>query len=162
MKRFTLAVLLCLATAASAQESSIRSATVTVTSASPSSSANPTAATFTLTSGSVQGTAVELRGAEGLRVSACGVGGNLSGAGTIQAFTLNDRTGLIERNPDLDKTITVTATSCAGSACPCQSWPDTQVSGSRVGGWVMYIPVGVTHGGTGVTVRTYASVGSAR
>lgn len=157
-----LCLLLCLLAVPAAAQDGIRTATVTVTSGSPSSGSNPTAASFTLTSGSVQGTAIELRSVLGLRVSLCAVGGNLSGAGTLQAFLLNDRTGLIERNPDLDKTVSVTATSCAGSACPCQVWPDAPVSGSRVGGWVMYVPVGVTHGGTGVTVRTYAATGPGR
>ena len=157
MKRLLPAVLL-FALVAHADDG-VRVASVTVTSASPSSSSNPTAASFTITSGSSIGTAIELRKVTGLRVSICGVGGNLSGAGAAQAFMLNDRTGLIERNPTLDKTITVTATSCAGSACPCEVFPDTRVSGSQVGGWVMYVPVGVTHGGTGVVVRTYAVVG---
>jgi hypothetical protein len=151
-------VVLCSAVALAADDG-VRVAAVTVTSGSPSSSSNPTAASFTLTSGSSIGTAINLRGANGLRVSICGNGGNLSGAGAAQAYVLNDRTGLIERNPTLDKTITVTATSCAGSACPCELFPDTPISGSRVGGWVMYVPVGVTHGGTGVTVRVYVSVG---
>lgn len=140
----------------------VRVASETTTSASPSTRANPTAASFTLTSGAVQGTAIELKAVEGLRVSVCVTGGVLSGAGSLQAYLLNDRTGLIERNPGLDLTISVTATSCQGTTCPCQVFPDQRVSGSRVGGWVLYAPNGVTHTGTAVTVRMYASVGPGR
>lgn len=159
--KYALVAALLFSTAAAAQEG-VRVASVTVTSASPSTGSNPAFADFTVTSGSVIGTSVELKGVEGLRVSVCAVGGVLSGAGTLQANLANDRTGLPERNPSLDQTVSVTATSCAGTTCVCQVFPDLRVSGSRVGGRVMFVPSGVTHTGTGVIVRVYASVGASR
>lgn len=134
------------------------------TAGSPATRANPTAASFTVSSGSgstfAYGTAVELKNVTGIRVSVCVNGGNLAGAGALRAYLLDDRTGLVKRNPALDLSISVTATSCQGSACPCQQFPDAYVPASRVGGQVLYAPDGVTiSAGTGVTVYIEAATG---
>lgn len=134
-------------------------ATETTTSASPSTRAAPTATSFTTTSGSVIGNSIFLVNATGIRVSVCAVGGTLSGAGSLNAYLLDDRDGLVKRNVSLDLAITVTATSCAGAACTCQVFADQRVSASAAGGYVLYAPNGVTHSGTGVTVRIIGTAG---
>lgn len=158
MKHLVLLAVLC-SGVASAQEG-VRVARET-TAGSPATRANPTAASFTETSGSVFGTSINLKGTTGLRVSVCVNGGNLAGAGALRAYMLDDRTGLVKRNPSLDLSISVTATSCQGSACPCQQFPDAYTPASRLGGHVLYAPDGVTiSAGTGVTVYMEAATGT--
>lgn len=80
-----------------------------------------------------------------IRAYVCaGSGQTLSGAGTLQAywrFEKNDGTKLVMRNPSLDLTVSVTATSCTGSACRCQVFTDRRTGGV---GSLFYVPSGVT------------------
>lgn len=90
---------------------------------------------------------------EGFRVSVCAESGQtLAGAGALNAY-LKGHDGLIHRNPSLDLSISVTATSCAGSACRCQTFPD-QRQWAQQSGTLFYVANGVTvSGGTTVVVR---------
>jgi hypothetical protein len=89
----------------------------------------------------------------GFRIMVCaGASQTLSGAGTLQAYLLDEKSGLVARNPSLDMSVT-------SSGVRCQAFPDFVVAGSKVEGRVIFAANGVTvSAGTTVTVyyRGYA------
>lgn len=94
-------------------------------------------------------------GIKGYRVTLCATSGNtLSGAGTLHAYYFSvPAGGLWTRNPGLDLPVTVTATSCAGAACRCQTFPDLEAQ-SKIKGRVKWATSAVTvSGGTTVDVN---------
>jgi hypothetical protein len=107
----------------------------------------------------VQGvsTGLDLMNINGWRLSTCATSGNtLSGAGTFLAYVISENTGVIMRDPALDFAVTVTSTSCGGSPCRCQVFPDVQEV-MQGGGQLYYQASGVTvSGGTTVTVNINA------
>lgn len=98
---------------------------------------------------------LSLNEVQGFRVSVCAESGQtLAGAGALNAYYVNHNTNLAQRNPGLDKSVSVTATSCAGAACRCQVFPDDENTNPALGGQVFFVPNAVTvSGGTTVTVR---------
>lgn len=106
--------------------------------------ATPTVADFTITVGTLIGKSLWLMEMAGFRVSVCATSGQtLSGAGTLQAWLLDERSGLVMRNPGLDMAISASGTRC-------QVFPDIRsvmVSSGRV----IYAASGVTVSG-GATV----------
>lgn len=96
---------------------------------------------------------LDLMNLNGWRVNVCASTGNtLSGAGSLLAYVISARTGLPMRNPTLDFAISVSATSCGGSPCQCQVFPDVQQV-MQGGGQLYYQASGVTvSGGTTATV----------
>lgn len=92
-------------------------------------------------------------------ISVCAASGQtLAGAGTLDAYYYHPGAALWMRNPGLDLTISVTATSCAGSPCRCQIFPDFSV-GAPKAGYILYATNGVTvSGGTTVVVRVDGSL----
>lgn len=101
---------------------------------------------------------VTLANVRGFRVAVCAESAQtLSGAGVLHAYLYNAKAGLWMRNPSLDLTVSVTATSCAGAACRCQAWPDQRVP-VVLGHRVLYATSGVTvSGGTTATVWIHTS-----
>lgn len=86
-----------------------------------------------------------------LRPFVCASSGQtLSGAGSILAYWCDRGEEICMRNPSLDYSVTVTATSCNGSACQCQVFPDLQGGGGP--GFIRYVPSGITVS-AGTTVR---------
>ena len=82
----------------------------------------------------------------------------LSGAGALNAYYYDPAVALWLRDPDLDLAITVTGTSCAGSGCRCQVWPDFLIAAGK-GGYVLYATNSITvSGGTTVVVRVGGSL----
>lgn len=83
----------------------------------------------------------------------------LSGTGTLQAFTLDERLGIPTRNPARDLTVSVTSTSCAtdaaATACRCQNWDDIPVAYGR--GLLQFKTsgVGVSAGSLTISYRGY-------
>ncbi len=77
-------------------------------------------------------------------------GQTLSGAGSLRAYVRDERTGLVSRNPAADLAVSVTSTSCAGSACRCQHWDDRPLGYSF--GKVIYASDSVTVSSGTVTV----------
>lgn len=100
-----------------------------------------------------------LKDVVGYRLTVCAASGQtLSGAGALRAWYYSYESGVWGRNPTLDQTITVTATSCAGAACRCQTFPDFEVVANQ-GGRVLFATDAVTvSGGTTATVRIHANV----
>jgi hypothetical protein len=97
--------------------------------------------------------AFNLMNVDGYRIRVCAPSGQtLSGAGTLQIYTASTVDGAISRNPSIDETVSVTATSCTGAACRCQTFPDREQVAQQ-GGRLWAVPSGVTvSGGTTVTV----------
>lgn len=94
----------------------------------------------------------------GAYVSLCAASGQtLSGAGTLAAYYYDTSVALWMRNPDLDLTVSVTATSCGGSPCRCQIWPDFPVDSSK-GGYVLFATTGITVSAGTLTVRVGGSL----
>ena len=96
----------------------------------------------------------------GYRLTLCAASGQtLSGAGTIQVYyqTAGASSPSWSRNPQLDETVSLTATSCllpdAGStSCQCQTFGDHPTYGANQG-FADFEPNGVTEsGGTTVTI----------
>jgi hypothetical protein len=111
--------------------------------------AAPTEASFTLTA------SMSTFRLTGFRVMVCAdAGQTLSGAGTLQAYLLDEKSGLVARNNDLDLSVDE-----AGDRC--QAFPDFAVAGSRAEGRVIFAATGVTVSGGTVTVfyRGYAAKG---
>lgn len=109
----------------------------------------PTAASFTVTSGSTLGVSVPLMDVVEFRVSICAVnaGATLSGAGTLDAYLLDDVDGEVKLNKHLQWTVT--------STTRCQVFPNQVAEG--LSGYVMYAANAVTvSAGTTVTVRILA------
>lgn len=157
MKKKLVALTMILATLASA--TAIRKASLSTNVAGGAATATaPTAATDFTTANSL-----DLSKVEGFRVEVCAASGQtLGGAGSVDAY-LTNAFGEVLRGKGADNPISVSATSCGGSACRCQVFPDQWVNGSAAGGRVMYIPNGVTvSGGSTVVVRIYALVGEVR
>lgn len=102
---------------------------------------------------------VSLLQVRGFRVAICAaVGQTLSGAGTLQAWVYQAKAQVWMRNPSLDLTISVTATSCAGAACRCQVFPDQRVP-VLYAHRVLYAANAVTV--SGGTVTTYITTSTA-
>lgn len=104
--------------------------------------AAPAPAEFTTTA------SLGVDGLVGFRISVCAEATRtLSGAGTLQAYLLDEHTGLVQRNNDLDLSVDA-------SGVRCQAFPDFGVHGSRAEGRVIFAANGVTvSGGSTVTVR---------
>ena len=101
---------------------------------------------------------MKLNSVTGAWISLCAISGQtLSGAGTLDAYYYDMGAALWMRDPDLDRTVTVTATSCAGSPCRCQVWPDFPVDSSK-GGYVLFATNGVTVSSGTLTVRIGGSL----
>lgn len=129
----------------------------------PEIPANPAKLNYGGQSSTVAG-ALHVRGCQSYQVFMCAVVSSgtqqtLSGAGTLQVYDFPEAVGAIvagpgialwHRNPGLDETVTVTATSCGGSACACQAFPAHNASGLD---WIYLAPTSVTvSGGTTVNV----------
>lgn len=134
-----------------------------VVSASTSLTANSTSAPSTNPSpvkadgfnSSTLAGAIRLNAGAGYRVTICAANGNtLSGAGTIPVYYFPDAAGSLgkwSRNPGLDETIAVGATSCNGSPCQCETFADH--AAAVPGGFIYLAPNGITlSAGTTVTV----------
>lgn len=140
-----------------------RTATVTLalTAAAPLVNPNLTQISSGRSSG-VPG-ALHLTGCSGFRVTMCAANNaTLSGTGTIQYYYWPDylpasvTPASWPRNPGIDETVSVTATSCntlgAASPCSCQTFPDHIITGWN-GGWVYAAPSSVTaSAGTSVSI----------
>lgn len=115
----------------------------------------PTSASFTATNTDGTGKALELGKLTAFRVSVCAESTRtLSGAGTLQAYLYDRKYGKVKRNPSLDLTITVTATSCQGAACRCQVFPNMSTGNVSAGDVLLYATNGVTvSGGTTVDIE---------
>lgn len=99
---------------------------------------------------------VRMRQPTGYRVSICAeLGQTLAGAGTINMYYWSFATGSPDvwyMNPQLTETISVTATSCQGAPCRCQTFSDRDVT-AHIDGFLEPATNGVTvSGGTTVTV----------
>jgi hypothetical protein len=115
----------------------------------------PVAADFDATNTDGSRKALILGGVQKFYVSVCAASGQtLSGAGTLAAYLYDRQRGKVKRNPSLDQTITVTSTSCGGSACRCQVFPVQEASGVPDGDTLIYAANGVTvSGGTTVDIE---------
>ena len=102
-----------------------------------------------------------LGGVRSFRITVCAASGQtLSGAGSVQMWLYDPVAALWTRNPGLDQTITVTATSCAGAACQCQAFPDLVAGNNNMGFRVEpYLNAVTVSGGANVTVRIAACLG---
>lgn len=105
------------------------------------------------------GSGMKLNSIVGGWIELCAASGQtLSGAGTLDAYYYDLAAALWFRNPLLDLAVSVTATSCAGSPCRCQIFPDLPVAAVK-GGYILYATNGVTvSGGTTVVVRVDGSL----
>lgn len=120
----------------------------------PTTRAAPSSAPVDYTVGS----GLKLNQITGAYISLCAEEGEtLSGAGTLDAYYYDVSAALWMRNPDIDLTVTVTATSCAGSPCRCQIWPDFPVD-SKKGGYTLFATNGITVSGGTLTVRIGGSL----
>lgn len=65
---------------------------------------------------------------KGFRVKVCAPSGQtLAGAGAVNLYEFDPTSQLWGLNVGLNMPITVTATSCSGSACRCQTFPGFEV-----------------------------------
>lgn len=100
---------------------------------------------------------MKLNAVVGAYVSLCAASGQtLSGAGSLNAYYYDPGAALWMRDPDLDLSVSVGATSCAGAACRCQVWPDFAISSAKLG-YVLYATNGITVSGGTLTVRVGGS-----
>jgi hypothetical protein len=147
----TLVLILALASSAAfAQQSKYASENQSTTRAAP------TAASFTATNTDGSAKALELGRVISFRVTVCAPSAQtLAGAGTLHAYLYSRKWGTVSRNPALDLSISVTATSCNGAACQCQAFPN-QSTGDLVGPGdvLIYAANGVTLS-AGTTVDVY-------
>lgn len=120
----------------------------------PTTRAAPSAAPVDYTVGS----GLKLNQVTGAYISLCAAEGEtLSGAGTLDAYYYDVSASLWMRDPDIDLSVTVTATSCAGSPCRCQIWPDFPVD-SKKAGYTLFATNGITVSGGTLTVRIGGSL----
>lgn len=104
------------------------------------------------------GSGMKLNYVVGAWISLCAASGQtLSGAGTLDAYYYDPAAALWMRDPDLDLAVSVTATSCAGSACRCQVWPDYDIPANKAG-YVLFATHGVTVSSGTLTVRVNGSL----
>lgn len=86
----------------------------------------------------------------------------LSGTGTLNAFTLDERLGVPTRNPARDLTISVTSTSCAtdaaSTACRCQNFDDVPVGYGRGRLQFKTSGVGTSAGSVTIYYRGYKKI----
>ena len=110
----------------------------------------PTSASF------AAATALRLNLVNGFHVVVCAEDTRtLSGAGALDAYRYDERTGIVSRAPINDFAVNVTATSCSGAPCQCMSFEDKQLAQSD--GWALFAAHGVTvSGGTTVTVHYFS------
>ena len=103
---------------------SVQTATQTVPSPSTFSPTRPGSSTL--------GNALDLSEVDGFRVTVCAYedGGFLGGSGNLRAYLLDERTGLVWRNPSIDLAVTTTTNRC-------QVFPDQEVKVPY--GQVMYV-----------------------
>lgn len=106
----------------------------------------------------VPATALRLSGFTGYRVTLCAATGQtLSGAGSLQVYYWSPSMPVSvlcaaggacnwSRSLVLDETVSVTATSCNGAPCQCQTFGDHRTSGMGEG-FIMVVPNGVTVSG---------------
>lgn len=86
----------------------------------------------------------DLMNVNGWRLQVCAPSGmTLGGSGTFHTYLISNKSGNVHRNPDLDKTITVTSTSCEGAPCRCEVWTDVDQR-AQLGGGLYYVASGVT------------------
>lgn len=94
---------------------------------------------------------VPLTGIRAFDVEVCAESGQtLSGAGSLQCYRKGAVAAL--RNPSLDLNITVTATSCAGAPCRCQTFPNFKTA-VGIGAFMFAASAVTVSGGTTVTVK---------
>lgn len=116
----------------------------------PTTRAAPSAAPVDGTVGS----GMKLNLVKGAWVELCAATGQtLGGAGTLEAYYYDPAVGLPwMRNPDLDLTVDLSATSCGGSPCRCRIWLDLP-SGAIKPGYFLYATNGITVSGGLLTAR---------
>ncbi len=79
----------------------------------------------------------------GWRVSVCAeTGSTLADAGTVDIYNWNYTSGLWEMNKQLQQNISVNLTTCAGSPCQCEVFPDFEQV-ARLGSLVLPVTNGV-------------------
>lgn len=125
--------------------------------ASPgTTSPNSTGSTTTFGSRTVPG-ALRLTGCSEYQITLCAVTGTIAATGTLQIYYWPDTLLNVwtptawSRNKQIDETVPSTvATDCAGSTCPCITFPTRPTGGM---GWVYAAPASVTTSGGGATVR---------
>lgn len=119
------------------------------------SRAVPVAADFDATNTDGSRKALSLAGASKFQVSVCAASGQtLSGAGTLNAYLYDRTRQKVKRNPAIDLTVTVTATSCQGAACRCQQFPVQEAANIPAGDALIYATSAVTvSSGTTVDVE---------
>lgn len=154
MKRLMLIALALVAGAAEAQVQRFASENQALSRAAPT-----TSATFTALNTDGTGKALELARLVSFRVSVCATGSNtLSGAGSLRAYLYDRKFLKVKRNPSLDLTISVTATSCGGSPCRCQVFPNQSTGSLSAGDILLYATDSVTvSAGTTVDVEYVGS-----
>lgn len=88
--------------------------------------------------------AFDLLNVNGWRLQICAPKGmTLGGSGSMHTYLISNKTGNIHRNVDMDKTVTVTATSCEGAPCQCEVWTDIDQR-AQIGGGLYFVQNGVT------------------
>lgn len=108
--------------------------------------ATPTAADFTVTTGSTIGKSIAVENLSGVFIYICGIGGNPTG-GTMRAWGLDSRTGQVFRVPDADLTITSQSTPCVG-------WLTWEVTMRGAGIRLMWVSASYT-ASAGTTLNVY-------
>lgn len=153
MKKMLFVVLALVAGAAEAQVQRFASENQILT------RAVPTSASFTASNTDGTGKALDLGKLTAFRVSVCAESTRtLSGAGTLQAYLYDRKFAKVKRNPSLDLTISVTATSCQGAACRCQVFPNLSTGNLTAGDVLLYATNGVTvSAGTTVDIEYVGS-----
>lgn len=84
------------------------------------------------------GNSLALDNLNGFRVSICADGGTLTSTCRIEAYWFDDRNTKVNRNVELDHSLSGSIQSdCGGQPCGCAVFPDQTVTAST-GGRVMY------------------------
>jgi hypothetical protein len=135
------------ALAQTTQARRLSSALLDLSQASPATTSPTAALAPGYNSYSVPG-ALRLSGCAQYQITMCAVSGTIAATGTIQVYYWPDAmAGMFtptawSRNPGLDETVsTGIATACAGSTCPCITFPAHAATSF---GWIYAAPASVT------------------